>query len=67
MTAPVVTTTTAVDVTHDREWWRAEATRTRTDWSSLLRQRIRVLYWVRAGRPPLSKWHADMTSGSAAP
>ena len=46
----------------DREWWRAEAIRTETDWSSLLRQRIRVLAWVRAGRPPLSKWHADMMS-----
>jgi len=40
----------------DREWWRQEAIRTKTDWSSLLRQRIRVLAWVRAGRPPLSKW-----------
>jgi hypothetical protein len=41
---------------HDREWWRQEAIRQRTDWSSLLRQRIRVLAWVRAGRPPLTKW-----------
>ena len=47
----------------DHEWWRAEAIRTKTDWSSLLRQRIRVLAWVRAGTPPLSKWHADMMSG----
>jgi hypothetical protein len=35
----------------DREWWRAEARRCGTDWSTLLRQRIRVLAWVRAGRP----------------
>ena len=48
--------------TRDREWWRAEAIRTKTDWSSVLRQRIRVLAWVRAGRPPLSKWRADMMS-----
>jgi hypothetical protein len=47
----------------DRAWWRAEARRTKTDWSSILRQRIRVLAWVRAGRPPLSNWHADMMSG----
>jgi hypothetical protein len=40
----------------DRGWWRIEARRTRTDWSSILRQRIRVLWWVRAGRPPLSEW-----------
>jgi hypothetical protein len=46
-----------------REWWRDEARRTRTDWSSLLRQRIRVLNWVRAGRPPLSKWHAETPKG----
>jgi hypothetical protein len=44
---------------HDRAWWRQEAVRTRTDWSSLLRQRIRVLWWIRAGRPPLSKWAAE--------
>jgi hypothetical protein len=43
----------------DREWWRREAIRTSTDWSSLLRQRIRVLWWVKAGRPPLSTWHAE--------
>jgi hypothetical protein len=55
---PIVTTPTAVpiDAAHDREWWRAEAIRTRTDWSSILRQRIRVLAWVRAGRPPLAQW-----------
>jgi hypothetical protein len=41
---------------HGREWWRVEARRCGTDWSSLLRQRIRVLDWVRAGRPPLSEW-----------
>jgi hypothetical protein len=41
-----------------RAWWRIEARRTRTDWSSLLRQRIRVLAWVRAGRPPLAQWIA---------
>lgn len=39
-----------------------EAIRSRTDWSSILRQRIRVLAWVRAGRPPLSKWHAGNAS-----
>jgi hypothetical protein len=43
----------------DREWWRAESIRTKTDWSSLLRQRIRVLAWVRAGRPPLSEWRKE--------
>jgi hypothetical protein len=54
----IVTTPTAVpiDAAHDREWWRAEARRCRTDWSSLLRQRIRALAWVRAGMPPLSQW-----------
>jgi hypothetical protein len=41
---------------HDREWWRAEALRTRADWSRLLRQRVRVLAWVHAGRPPLAQW-----------
>jgi hypothetical protein len=46
----------------DRECWRAEAILSRTDWSSILRQRIRVLAWVRAGRPPLSKWHAGNAS-----
>jgi hypothetical protein len=40
----------------DRDWWRAEARRCGTDMSSLLRQRIKVLAWVRAGRPPLSEW-----------
>jgi hypothetical protein len=53
----------ARDRARDRAWWRAEARRTKTDWSSILRQRIRVLAWVRAGRPPLSNWHADMMSG----
>ena len=47
---------------HDRVWWLTEARRCHTDWSSLLRQRIRALCWVRAGRPPLSKWLADMMS-----
>jgi hypothetical protein len=42
-----------------REWWRDEARRTKTDWSSLLRQRARVLWWIRAGRPPLSQWVRD--------
>jgi hypothetical protein len=46
-----------IEQPHDRAWWRVEARRTRTDWASLLTQRIRVLHWVRAGRPPLSKWH----------
>ena len=62
MGASVSTFATKPEPPHDRAWWRAEAIRTKTDWSSLLRQRIRVLAWVRAGRPPLSKWHADMTS-----
>ena len=44
---------------HCRTWWWEEAVRTRTDWSSLLRQRIKVLWWVKAGRPPLSKWIAE--------
>jgi hypothetical protein len=47
-----------IEPPRDREWWRQEAIRTKTDWSSLLRQRIRVLAWVRAGRPPLAEWHA---------
>jgi hypothetical protein len=46
----------AIVTHHDRAWWRAEAVRTNTDWSSLLRQRIRVLHWDRAGRPPLTQW-----------
>lgn len=40
----------------DREFWRREAKRTRTDWSSLLRQRIKMQWWVRLGRPPLSEY-----------
>jgi len=40
----------------DRGWWRQDSIRCRTDWSSILRQRIRVLAWVRAGRPPLAQW-----------
>ena len=43
-------------VPRSREWWRGEARRTRTDWSGLLRQRIKVLWWIRGGRPPLSEW-----------
>lgn len=39
-----------------REQWREKARRERTDWSSLLRQRIKVWGWVRAGRPELRKW-----------
>jgi len=39
-----------------RAWWHVEAKRVGTDWSSLLRQRLRVLQWVRAGRPPLARW-----------
>ena len=39
-----------------REWWLAEAKRTKTDWSALLRQRLRVLAWVRAGRPKWAEW-----------
>jgi hypothetical protein len=42
---------------HDREWWREEAKRTKTDWSSLLRQRILFLWWVREGRQePRAEW-----------
>jgi hypothetical protein len=40
----------------DRAWWRIESQRGRTDMSSLLRQRIKVLNWVKASRPPLAKW-----------
>jgi hypothetical protein len=36
---------------HDWDWWRQEALRTRTDWLSLAGQRLRVLQWVRDGRP----------------
>ncbi len=45
-----------VPLRRNRDWWRAEARQTKTDLSSLLRQRLRVLAWVRAGRPPLSTW-----------
>jgi len=41
----------ADEMGHDREWWLREARRTRTDWSPLLRQRLRVLWWLRLGRP----------------
>jgi hypothetical protein len=61
VTAPVITS----DVTathHDRTWWRAEAIRTRTDMSSLLRQRIRVRHWVNAGRPPMAEWTRAISS-----
>jgi hypothetical protein len=37
-----------------RTWWRIEAQRLHTDWSSLLRQRIRVLWWIRAAA---RRWH----------
>lgn len=39
------------EVGHTREWWREEAKRTKTDWSNLLRQRMRVQWWVKLGRP----------------
>lgn len=45
----------AIPVGRSREWWREQAKATGTDWSSLLRQRVRVLGWVRAGRPLLSE------------
>jgi hypothetical protein len=45
---------------HDREWWRVEARRARTDWSSLLRQRVKALGWARAGRPDLKAWLARL-------
>lgn len=45
---------------HGRAWWTAQAKRTRTDWSSLLRQRLRVLAWVRAGRPPWAQFMRQM-------
>ena len=51
-------------VHRDRAWWRGEARRSRTDWSSLLRQRIKVLAWVRAGRPPLGQWHGSISEGA---
>ena len=41
---------------NDREWWRTEARAVGTDWSTLLRQRIKVLAWIRAGRPPIAEW-----------
>jgi hypothetical protein len=44
------------DGPRDREWWRVEARRRGTDWSSLLRQRIRVRWWIKAGRPPFGEW-----------
>jgi hypothetical protein len=53
----------ATDVGHDRQWWLAEAKRTRTDWSSLHRQRLRVLMWIRAGRPPLNDWNKFIHRG----
>jgi hypothetical protein len=34
----------------DRAFWRIEARRSHTDWSSLLRQRIRVRAWVKRRR-----------------
>jgi hypothetical protein len=40
----------------DRTWWQIEARRMKTDRSSLLRQRIKVLGWIRAGRPALKAW-----------
>jgi len=43
----------ADEIGHDHHWWREQAKRTKTDWSSLLRQRIRMVWWVRAGRPSL--------------
>jgi hypothetical protein len=49
-------TSPCVELIHDRGWWRAEAVRCGTDWSSLLRQRLRVLRWIRCGRPPLAEW-----------
>lgn len=39
-----------------REQWRDKARRERTTWSDLLRQRIKVWAWVRAGRPRLREW-----------
>jgi hypothetical protein len=56
MSAPAL----QLDPLRDREWWRAEAIRTRTDWPSILRQRIKVKAWIKAGRPPLSRWMGDM-------
>lgn len=46
----------ASEVGRSRAWWREHARITSTDWSSLLRQRVKVLGWVRAGRPPLSEY-----------
>ena len=45
-----------IEVGRSREWWTGRARETGTDWSSLLRQRLRVKDWVRAGRPPLAEW-----------
>lgn len=47
----------------DRAWWRRESAIVGTDWSSLLRQRLRALWWHRAGCPPISGWAKADTSG----
>lgn len=52
--SPIISSTD--DLPRDRSWWREESRRQCTDMSSLLRQRIKVLAWVRAGRPPLAQW-----------
>jgi hypothetical protein len=48
-----------IEVGRSREWWRKHSQEIGTDWSTLLRQRLRVLWWVRAGRPPISDWQKD--------
>lgn len=50
----------------DREWWRKESAITGTDWSSLLRQRVRALWWHRAGCPPVSEWVRTVDGAGAA-
>jgi hypothetical protein len=55
---------TAEEPPRNRDWWKLEALRTRTDWFSLMRQRMRVLAWLEAGRPPLSKWIAQQKNNN---
>jgi hypothetical protein len=43
-------------VGHDRAWWAEQSRKDGTDRSSLLRQRIKMWWWVRLGRPPLREF-----------
>jgi hypothetical protein len=64
MTSSTIASTHIATVHHDRAWWRAEAVRTRTDMSSLLRQRLRVRAWIRAGRPPMAQWQRELNASA---